>query len=139
MTAREQFIQGLLDAADFFAKNPDIDTPSSLTINQWLSSRDEMAKYARVKGGWKKEYWDTNFALRREFSGGVVFDVNISRNEVCRQVVVGKKTVAAEPAKLIPASPEREIDVTEWVCDDASLLGSKPAAEAETPDFEPNF
>jgi len=128
MTSRESFIQGLLDAASFFQTNPEIATPSSLIINQWVESKDAMAVYARVAGGWQKEYWDTNFALRRVFSGGVVFDVNIQRDQVCKQVVTGKKVIPAEPAKLIPASPEREVDVTEWVCDEGSLLAPEPAA-----------
>lgn len=41
-------------------------------------------------------------------------DITAPREAVCRKVVVG--------TEIVPAQPEHEREIVEWVCDEASLL-----------------
>ena len=63
---------------------------------------------------WEKVYNGEWFYLRRDFGEDLSLDIATSRDTVCRRVVVGTETV--------PATPEREVEVVEWVCDDAVVL-----------------
>jgi hypothetical protein len=108
---RADFIDGLRKMADFFEQHPQIKT-CSIDGNVFVE-RSELAALARLGGG-SKEYYDSWFALRRTFGEDVRLDINVSREQVCRKVVVGHK--------IVPAQPEREVEIVDWVCEESVLL-----------------
>ena len=110
---RSAFIQSLRECADFLEQHPSVHVPRYVTLNVFVNTRDEIADHARATT-WEKVYNDDWFYLRREFGCDLSLDITTSRETVCRKVVTGKT--------LVPAKPEHEIDVVEWICDDVSLL-----------------
>lgn len=112
---RNRVIQGLLECADFLAAHPEVPAPHGVSINTFVDAKDDLILVAR-SGAWHKNYNDSYMWLRRTFCGGaLIFDVNIMRGLVCRRIVKGTKTIAAQP--------ERTVEDVEWVCDDALLSG----------------
>jgi hypothetical protein len=124
-TDNTAFIAGLRQFLEFLEANPDV-YPGQTTFLICLSHRQDpkatLAEVARRFGPVEKVYRDRWFHLAKRF-GPIELQWFAHRDQVCRKVVTGKKTVtlAAEDAK-----PERTVDVEEskWVC--APLL-----AEAE--------
>ena len=116
---RAAFTTSLRALADFLDAHPGVPCPRYETMNVFLNDREELAAVARL-GTWEKVYNDNWFTLKMQFGEELTLEVNTNRNTVCRKVVVGTRIVAAVEAK-----PEHEEDVTEWVCDDAALLGSE--------------
>lgn len=110
-------IAGLRALADFLDAHPDI-VPSSQTYNVYVNSREELARIARATT-WQKVYVGNFFILRKMF-GGIQLDVYTDRELVCKPVVTGKKIVEA-----VPAQPEHEEDIVEWVCEHESLLADR--------------
>lgn len=108
----ESVTKGLRDLADFLDAHPDVrlNDPSHMV---YVFSRDTLAAIARI-GGWRKVYTNDYFNLVRDFDGGVSLQVFTDRASVCERVVVGTKTV--------PAVPEHQAEIVEWVCEEASLL-----------------
>lgn len=109
---RQAFIAGLRQLATFYEQQPAIEAPYGLMVNVSVSTRETMARYARLTS-WAKRYLDAWFCLVKEFSGGVTLELNIERGHVCRRVVTG--------TKVVPAQPEQVVEEVEWVCDDALL------------------
>lgn len=118
MTEHERLdaIQGLRDMADFFDANPRIPPPRWQTLNVPCESREDLAELARMTS-WTKTYSEYYFALQKKFGGNLTLDVYVPREQVCRKVVTGTKVIPA-----VEAQPEREVEVTEWVCEDVALL-----------------
>ncbi len=109
--ARRALIQGLREIALFLEQHPEIPTPSlGVHLDVFVQTRDHLADVAR-SGSWEKQWIGNYFALRRMFAGDVHLDINIQREQICRRVVTGTRTVAAEP--------EHTEEIVEWVCDDA--------------------
>jgi hypothetical protein len=115
-------IRGLRELADFLEQHPAVPIPMLDGQNAFVTSRDELAAIARA-GSWEKLWLDQWFVLIRQFSGSVTLHVNAERSTVCRKVVTGTKT--------LPATPEREVETYEWVCDEPSLLAQADAALAK--------
>lgn len=116
---RRMFIQGLRDMADFFENHPDLKFPHYSGLNVFVNTREEIAEIAR-QSTWSKVYAGHWFCLRKQFGSDLTLEINISREEVCRKVVTGTRVVPAMPA--MPATEETVEEVTEWVCDETSLL-----------------
>lgn len=110
---RAAFIQSLRDAADFLEQHPGVQAPRYINLSVFVNTRDELAAQARA-ATWEKAYNYGWFYLRREFGEDLSIEIAAPRDMVCRKVVVGTQTV--------PAQPEREVEVVEWVCDDAAVL-----------------
>ena len=122
---RRDFIDGLRQVADFFEQHPSVPMPQSdMTINVFVSTREEMATIARVSK-WDKIFDNNFFMLRKSFGPLLLLDVNAWRDVICKQVSKGTRIVPAKPEEVIPAQPEREEEVFEWVCDEPLLGGSK--------------
>lgn len=113
---RESVIRGFRALADFLEQHPDVPAPYCSTQNVFAKDKEEVARCARTST-WEKDYSQDWFMLRKDFGGSVTLEINISRSEVCRRVVTG--------TQVIPASPERTVDVVEWVCEESIL---SPAA-----------
>jgi hypothetical protein len=109
---RRLFIQGLRDLAVFLESHPAVPTPYSNDINVFVSTKEELATIAR-SSTWAKDVNDDYFWLVKRFVGNVSIQVNTTRDNVCRRVVVGQK--------VIPAQPERIVDDVQWECDDPLL------------------
>jgi hypothetical protein len=108
---RAAFVQGLRDLADFLTTHPTVPAPYSTTMNVFVNTKEEIAAIARL-ATWGKTYNENWFSLSKAF-GPVQLDVNTERSTVCRRVVVGKQ--------IVPAREAQEVDVVEWVCDEAVL------------------
>jgi hypothetical protein len=122
--AREKFIKTCYDMARFYETHPYAPVPDDETVNIYIMSKEEMFNTAKSIGACKK-HMDTNyFELVKDF-GAFKLKFFTYRNQVCKAVVVGKKTI---PEHVIPASEERVIpaheeDVVEWHCPDSLLEG----------------
>lgn len=109
---RIAFIAGVRACADFFEMQPDLEAPWGLMVNISVSDKATMGRYARLTT-WAKQYLGDWFSLVKDFGGGVTLELNIARAQVCRKVVTG--------TQIVPAQPEREVELVEWVCEDALL------------------
>jgi hypothetical protein len=112
---RVDAIQGLRDLADFLEQHPGVPAPTYNTLNVGGESREDLARIARLCP-WQKDFGGEYFSLRKIFKGPLTLDVYVSRDQVCRKIVTGTRIVPA-----VEAQPEREEEVTEWVCEDALL------------------
>ena len=89
----------------------------------YVRTKEEMAAHARMLGTANKKYDDDYLHLEKDFGGGVTFRVFTDREQVCRQVQRGTKTVV----KPIFAPTEKigeetvAVPVMEWVCDEPLL------------------
>jgi hypothetical protein len=117
---RAAAIRGLRDLADFLEAHPGVPFPAYNVLNANVDTKDEIARIARLCS-WEKDFNGEFFSLRKRFGGELMLDVYTSRDQVCRRVVKGTKT--------LPAVPERTVEDVEWVCDDA-LLGERKEGEA---------
>lgn len=87
-------------------------------LNISHESKEELI--AATKGlGFLSKVAEGGYFILRKMIGSFKIDFFIHRELVCEAVKV-KKILPAEPA--IEATPEREVEVIEWVCPD-SLLG----------------
>lgn len=109
---RIALVAGLRALAEFLGSNPAVPSPYSVGAHAFAPTREALAVAARA-GRWEKDGNDNYFWLRMRFGPAVTLDVNTSRAKVCRQVVVGKRTIEAQPG--------REVDVVEWICDESIL------------------
>jgi len=48
-------------------------------------------------------------------------EINANRSQVCEKVIVGKKVIPSKPEEIIPAEPEKEVDIVEWKCPESFL------------------
>ena len=100
--------------AAFLDAHPSIDvSDQNITILKYCTTREALADVARL-GSWRKEYTASWFELHKDFGNGITIQAYTDRGQVCRQVVKG--------TRIVPAQPEREEPIVEWICDDASPL-----------------
>lgn len=83
----------------------------------FVHKKDEMLAIAKGLGNLDKvaDKHSDYFKLVKRFSPTVYFQIMTNRDEVCERIVT-KKLVEATPVQIIPASPEREVEVVEWKC-----------------------
>jgi len=149
-----QLIQGLRDLLAFVEANDDFDfVPGTDTdiiqgnFHAWyLHTGDEerraaianlTRRMARV-GKAEKLYTDSFAHIRLEFGPFVRFQIATLRETICERVVVGKKLIAAQPERVIAATPEQTVDEVEWRCHPVMTAGSSHTidgvAELESPE-----
>jgi hypothetical protein len=128
MTHKE-YADGLRAIADFFEQHEEIGLPHDAEYFSYFSAqtKEEMALLSRALGSCNKKYGDWQFILSRNF-GAVTFRAIVSREQICKRVVVGKKAI---PGHVLPAKPEEYIpaheeDVIEWQCDEPLLESPFP-------------
>lgn len=118
LAARRQYVQGLRDLAAFIETFPDVPLPYAGAHNAFVDDKSQLAAIARACGGrWAKNATDDFFFIRRAFAGGHAYEVNVSRERVCRKVVTG--------TRIQPAVPEREVEEFRWVCDEPLLADAE--------------
>ena len=145
--ARQAYIDGLHQIADFLAEHPEVPLPAmgdyasgeyapTLTIYTQLSrgdTRDQRTKLADIARAMGRAEKSTRheFAIWRRFAG-VVLAAYADRDEVCDRVVTGTREVTEEVpdpdalAAVPKVSVTKVVEDVEWVC--TPLL--KPAAGA---------
>ena len=135
---RGKQIQTLRDYADLLEANPSLENGiiGQVHHNIYGSGEhskeiiDRMREIRRIYGGSFEKSWDDHpiypeFKMIGKF-GTFQVRIGTNRNNVCEQVVVGKKTevvrepdpeLVAEATASIPiVEREVEIDITEWIC-----------------------
>lgn len=120
MSDRENFIQDLRDFADWLERTPD--APLPLLPQRFdvfsISNKDELKRACLAIGGkLTKGATESFFYMRKDFRS-IHYDINADRGEVCERVVIGTRTIPAEPERTVTvaAQPERVEEITEWRC-----------------------
>lgn len=72
-------------------------------------------------GSFEKVVTDYSTGAEVKLSSGMKVHVSISREQVCRKKVVGTKIVPAKEEEIIPAEPEREVEIVEWECPESFI------------------
>jgi hypothetical protein len=114
----KQFAESLRQLADWYAAHPEAPVPAITTFNVFRQP-EQLAADARMLAPCDKVGVDKWFVLRKSFGAGDPFDsltleFNYARSEVCTPRVVGQR--------VIPAEPEKVVDVVEWDC--GPILGA---------------
>lgn len=132
---KQATIDGLRKLADFLESRPGLTFYEEFDLSCFVYSDEEFTASVKAIGTFDKVFVGDFFVARKIFGGGVRFDVNRKRDKVCTRVVVGQKTIPAEPEKIItvPAKPERVEEVFEWQCP-KSLLASGDHVLANDPE-----
>jgi hypothetical protein len=85
-----------------------------------VDTKEELVSAITTAGGkWNKEDAGDSLCVTRHI-GAAYVRLFISRDQVCEKRVT-KKTVPAKPEMILPAQPERTVDVVEWHCPDSIL------------------
>jgi hypothetical protein len=74
-----------------------------------------LAMRAAIGGAWKKDVYDSTFAL----NNGEI-SIIADRDQVCRKVT-REVAVPARPEIVLPAEPKRVETVTEWECPESLM------------------
>jgi hypothetical protein len=126
MTGKEMAIR-LRESADLFERLPDsidVGTYSGETIRV-KTKHDFLAAMRALPGLWNKCAGGNIIWVYRHLPKGGYIDITVDRDQVCEKVVT-TKTVPATPEVVIPAEPEKVVEVIEWRCPE-SLLGEREA------------
>lgn len=134
-------IDGLRKLADFLDVHPEFGRVSVATTYRFVQDKAEMARCAKILGSCKKYATDSFFNVKKRFGsedefGGVELSVTGEREMVCERVVKETKVVPAQEERtiLVPATPEKVVEVYEWVCPDSLLNGHARPAEVREPE-----
>ena len=121
LSEAQKFAKGLRELADFYETYGGAPLPVPYL---WVygASPQQMVEVVKAQGALKtkKEYSGEQFAIVKEYSGGIQVRYSISREEVCRKVVKEVIDVpeTIEPEQTIPARviPAHRREVIEWEC-----------------------
>lgn len=94
---RAETIKGMRELADWLEAHPDVpvySSPYMALFSSWAEG-DPIAtspqRMAKAMGKAEKSYDSTYIALKQGFSGGVYYEFNFMREEVCEPKVVGER------------------------------------------------
>ncbi len=126
--AKEEMVKGLRAMADFIEANVEDDNLgySTIDLNIFTKSNEELADLARRFAPVAKRYTDQWFCLVKRFSENVKLEVNRKREEVCTRVVTGTRTVKVPVYAPLEKIGEREEvqEIVEWDCGQSILAGN---------------
>ena len=120
---KDNFVKQLRELASFIEEKDfdfkDVSIPYH-TFHLFCSNPESFGENAKALGSFEKSadsYLNATKRVTQNFS----LQVTIGRELVCKKVVTGKKIIPATeekviPEQIIPASPEKEEDVYEYVC-----------------------
>ena len=124
-----QFADDLRKLADMIEAHPEFGDPCGAVDVSIFPHADDPKTHAacsmRSLGNCNKIYDGEDFRLEKQI-GIHRLRLWYPRQQICHRVVVGKELVAAQPERVIPATPAHEREIVEWVC---SPVLSKPAVE----------
>lgn len=132
---RASDIAGLRQLANWLEDHPGIEAPYAMggaVFVELAEARDFMAE---APGGWDKRDSGDYWAYGRQFAGHVTYTAYVARENLCRKVQIGTKTV--------DAVPEHDEPIYRWECApvdelDVDTLAASPAAKAEAEAPEPS-
>lgn len=128
ITVKEKFVKELRALADF-VEEKDFDfekkAPSSVTFYVWCTDKKDFAQKSKLLGSFKKSA-DNWLNATKSFGDFVNLQVTITREYVCKKVKVGTKIIPATekkivPEQIIPAEPEKEVEVYEYKCPESFI------------------
>ncbi len=131
---RAEFIAGLYELADWFYSHAECPIPCQCQVDIFAHSKEQFLEMRRQAGCTEKATVGDWMIFRKKFSGGVRIDINISKENTCRRIKIGERTVEAKPARTVelPAEPEHVEEIYEWRCPEAILSAEElRAAEVE--------
>lgn len=104
-----EYARGLHRLADWYDEHPDAAQPYlSRRLQYIFSDKQEFVALLREHGGpWTKRARSDLLYMSRPF-GPFELEAIINQRKVCTGRIVG--------ARVIPATPERTVDVVEWDC-----------------------
>lgn len=140
MNRNQKLIDGIRNLANFLEANPQL--PRNYGEVRLLTFPDDLAEAAKGMGFLEKKTAGAYFSLVKRFGQDVSFEFLKSREQVCERVVTGTKVIPAKEAYLVPAEPEKTVEVFEWKCPDSILeaaaeahaIANDPIADLGTPD-----
>jgi hypothetical protein len=131
-TTREDFINGLIELAEFYRERPELELPYRAELNIFARKAEDLPRIAKLFGTCKKEVLgDSYFVLSRKF-GLLTLEALWGREQVCERVVVGQETVEEE----VPVVYEKRTvtrDRIRWDCPKGVLAPETPKVDAGTP------
>lgn len=86
-----------------------------------VRNREDFVAFVRAMGSFEKERDSYSTGAKFELPSGTYVKVETARENVCKKIVVGKRTVEAQPERILAAIPEHEEDVVEWECPESFL------------------
>lgn len=112
---KAKVIAGLRQLADFLEATPDALLDFAPTIAFYGATPEAIRALARSGGKFDKQYVGGILEVSRSFEGGVKYEMNISREQVCTARVVGTREVE----RTDPNAPKITVteDVVEWDCE----------------------
>lgn len=130
--ARELFINGLREAADFFENHPQLQVPMDRSFTVYGIKGADLATFAKAFGKCDKVTDEYSFQLVHTLPSGFNLNTYTSRENVCKRVLVNTEII---PAHIIPAIPEKMVEETtrnvyEWECPE-SILALNATEEEE--------
>ena len=127
--ATKQYVDDLRKLADLLEAHAEFGDPcGTVRVDIFPHPEDEKlhaASAIRSLGNVKKIYDGDDFRLEKKVGIHTLL-LWYQRKQICTRVVVGTELVAAQPERVIPATPAHEREIVEWVC---SPVLSKPAVE----------
>lgn len=116
---RKAFISSLRGLADWYEAKKELPAPVlKMDAALYPDTADQFRALARVIGSSKKEQYgdfDDYMRLVKDF-GRCEFKLVIEKQKTCNRVKVGEKVIPAKPERLLPAEPQKVVDVYEWDC-----------------------
>lgn len=75
-----------------------------------ITPADVRQAMAASPGHWSKLSWDNQISYAKSLGAAIRVSFEVSRSQVCERIQVG--------TKIEPATPEREVPVYEWRCNE---------------------
>jgi lipid II:glycine glycyltransferase (peptidoglycan interpeptide bridge formation enzyme) len=113
---RKEFCKGLESLAQFLRSRPSTPLPTDKNFLVYLWGKNSTREAVKAMGTCDKEFNEYQVTFSKSF-GPIKYGVFVSRDTVCRAVVVGKKTISAKDAVFIPSEPAKEVDDIKWECE----------------------
>lgn len=117
MNKREKYVQSLRAAADFLEAHPEVPVPFQQQLGWWCSEipfgdgeptgSDGVKALVQAAPHVTKRYEDKDLWVTYDL-GSISLNYGCKRDAVCERVVTG--------TRVIPAEPERVVEVLEWRC-----------------------
>ena len=128
MKARDEFVLGLHQVAQFYSDNPNMPLPAPYyrRFDVEVPNKESLNDAVMAMRPCKKRDRGFDFIWTRKF-GGITVTMSIYKSKVCERVKTGKQIlIPATPAS--PGEPERYEDETVWKCDQIPENGDDDAA-----------
>ena len=115
------YARGLRAIADWYEAHPDIPVPHTGEVGIYgvKETKEEAARIAEALRPCRKVWDGEFFKLQREFEG-LTLKFFFMRSAVCTARVVGHH--------VVPATPERVVEIVEWDCPDSLLRPEEATA-----------